>query len=135
MVITNIAALIWKRHQSHWNWIIMFSSLFVLFMALWMKSLLLTLAFIFGIAVSLKKMPDPAPPFALVEKALEYERKWLAASWGWKKSLQAFGLFSSVIYVLVCCWSESLMPLLLLVGIYANIACVYGNKRMGVDDL
>jgi len=135
MAVMNIATLVWKRHQSHWNWILMFGSLCVLLMALWMKSLFLTLAFIAGVAVSLKELPEPVPPFALIEKALDHERSWLAADWGWKKGLQAFGLFASVVYVLACCWSESLMPLLLLVGIYANIACVYGNKRMGIDDL
>lgn len=135
MAVTNIATFVWKRHQSHWNWILMLGSLCILLMSLWMKSLFLTLAFIVGVAVSLKELPDPVPPFALIEKALDHERSWLAADWGWKKGLQAFGLFASVVYVFVCCWGESLMPLLLLVGIYANIACVYGNKRMGIDDL
>ncbi|WP_320006429.1 hypothetical protein [Maridesulfovibrio sp.] len=113
----------------------MLVSLFVLFMALWMKSFFLTFSFILGMAISLKKLPDPVPPFALVEKFLRHERDWLAAPWSWKKGLQAFGIIASVIYVFVCCWGESLMLLLLLVGIYANIACVYGNKRMGIDDL
>lgn len=52
-----------------------------------------------------------------------------------EKGLQGFGMSASVVYVFFACWLESLMALLLLIGIYANIACVYGNKRMGIDDL
>ncbi|NDV22445.1 hypothetical protein FMS18_06950 [Desulfovibrio sp. JC022] len=113
----------------------MLGSLFVLVIALWVKSVLLTLSFIAGIAVSMLELPEPTPPFALVGKAIEHERNWLESPWGWKKGLQGFGMFASVVYVFLSCWGESLMALLLLVGIYANIACVYGNKRMGIDDL
>ncbi len=135
MALKNIAEIVWKRHQSHWNWIIMTGSVFVLLMALWTKSFFLTLAFIVGVAASMFELQEPDPPFVIVDKLLEYERNWLESPWGWKKGLQAFGMFASVVYIFVCCWIESLMGLLLLIGIYANIACVYGNKRMGIDDL
>ncbi|WP_239060965.1 hypothetical protein [Desulfovibrio sp. JC022] len=135
MALNNITSFVWKRHQNHWSWIIMLGSLFVLVIALWVKSVLLTLSFIAGIAVSMLELPEPTPPFALVGKAIEHERNWLESPWGWKKGLQGFGMFASVVYVFLSCWGESLMALLLLVGIYANIACVYGNKRMGIDDL
>jgi len=113
----------------------MTGSVFVLLMALWTKSFFLTLAFIVGVAASMFELQEPDPPFVIVDKLLEYERNWLESPWGWKKGLQAFGMFASVVYIFVCCWIESLMGLLLLIGIYANIACVYGNKRMGIDDL
>jgi hypothetical protein len=135
MALKNLTAFVWKRHQSHWNWIIMISSLFVLLVAVWMKSISLTLAFIAGVAVSMFELVDPDPPFVLVAKALEHERKWLEHPWGWKKGLQAFGIFASVIYVFLSCWWESLMALLLIAGIYANIVCVYDNKARGIDEL
>ncbi|WP_415714919.1 hypothetical protein [Maridesulfovibrio sp.] len=135
MAVKNIADIVWKRHQSHWNWILMLGALCVLLIALWMKSIFITLAFIAGFAVSMMELPDPQPPFALVDRLLEYERNWLESPWDWKKRLKAFGMLASVVYVFSCCWWESLMGLLLLVGLYANIACVYGNKRMGIDDL
>ncbi|WP_421903468.1 hypothetical protein [Maridesulfovibrio sp.] len=135
MAFRNISDLVWKRHQKHWNWIIMLGSLCVLLMALWTKSIVLGLAFIVGIGVSMLELPEPTPPFTIVDKLLEYERNWLELPWSWKKGLQGFGMFASVVYVFWSCWLESLMALLLLIGIYANIACVYGNKRMGIDDL
>ncbi|NDV26058.1 hypothetical protein FMR86_05270 [Desulfovibrio sp. JC010] len=113
----------------------MIGSFFVLLMALWTKSLFLTLAFIAGAAVSMMELPDPDPPFKLVDKLLEHERNWLESPWSWKKGLQGFGMFASVVYVFVCCWTGSLMLLLLLAGIYANVACVYDNKYRGIDDL
>ncbi|MFW5500158.1 MULTISPECIES: hypothetical protein [unclassified Maridesulfovibrio] len=135
MALKNISDLIWKRHQNHWNWIMMLGSLCVLFMALWTKSVFLGLAFIAGVGASMMELPEPTPPFALIDKVLKHERNWLESPWGWKKGLQGFGMSASVVYVFFACWLESLMALLLLIGIYANIACVYGNKRMGIDDL
>lgn len=135
MALKDISNFVWRRHEKHWNWIIMLGSLCVLLMALWMKSFFITLAFIVGVAVSMLELPEPIPPFAVVDKILEYERSWLKIPWGWKKGLQGFGMFASVVYIFLSCWGESLMALLLLVGIYANVACVYGNKAMGIDDL
>jgi len=131
----NVAEFVWKRHQSHWNWIIMICSLAVFLMALWWHSVILSFLTVVGTGCSLLKLSSPEPPFDRVEKILDYERKWLKSPWGWKKGLQLFGMVASFVYVCVACWEASVMALLLFVGICVNIACVYGNKAMGVDDL
>ncbi|CCO22677.1 conserved protein of unknown function [Maridesulfovibrio hydrothermalis AM13 = DSM 14728] len=135
MSFKNVTQFVWKRHQSHWNWIVMAGSLVVFLMALLTHSVLLFFTTAAGIVISLQKFPDPVPPFSWVAKMLECERKWLELPWSWKKSLQACGMVAGVIYVVCACWAGSIMALLLFIGLCANIACVYGNKAMGVDEL
>ncbi|WP_432734731.1 hypothetical protein [Maridesulfovibrio sp. FT414] len=135
MNIGSAAEYVWKRHQSHWNWIAMLGSLAVFLMALWFHSVVLFFVFLAGVVCSLCELPEPVPPFRRIDRLLDLERRWLAAPWGWKKGLQAFGLFFGAVYVCVSCWISSIMALLLFVGICVNIGCVYGNKAMGIDDL
>ncbi len=126
---------IWKRHQSHWNWIMMFCSALIFLMALWFHSILLFFVFAAGVVISLCELPPAVPPFKRIDRMLEIESRWLGAPWRWKKSLQTFGMFAATIYVCLSCWAGSTMALLLFIGICVNIGCVYGNKAMGIDDL
>lgn len=125
----------WERHQSHWNWILGMLSFCVFLLALWEHSIFIFVVAAGGCIGSLRKLPDPTPPFAWIEKVLESERAWLASPWGWKKGLQIFGLVSGLVFVLGACWFGSMMSLLLFVGLCVNIWCVHSNKMMGIDDL
>jgi len=113
----------------------MIGTLAVFLMALWSRSLLIFFVAGAGAVTALRKLPDPVPPFKRIEKILESERKWLRSPWSWKKVLQTFGMFAAVVYVCWACWVASIMALLLFIGICVNIACVYVNKAMGVDEL
>ncbi|SDK59803.1 hypothetical protein SAMN05660337_0940 [Maridesulfovibrio ferrireducens] len=125
----------WQRHQSHWNWILGVLGFGVFLLALWHRSFFIFLISMAGLWGSLIKLPDPTPPFTYIEKILETERSWIAKPWGWKKGFQVFGLVAGFIFVLVACWSGSLMSLLLFIGLCVNIWCVHDNKLMGIDDL
>ncbi|WP_235727741.1 hypothetical protein [Maridesulfovibrio frigidus] len=125
----------WERHQGHWNWILEVLSFCAFLLALWEHSIFIFLIAAGGFIGSLRKLPDPTPPFEHVEKILDTERMWLASPWGWKKGLQIFGLVSGFVFVFAACWFGSMMSLLLFVGLCVNIWCVHSNKLMGIDDL
>lgn len=130
-----IIEFVWKRHQGHWNWFFMAGSMVVFFMALWTHSIILFIVSAAFFGAALLELPDPEPRFVRIDRLLKVERKWLNSRWTLKKWFQAFGIFAAVVYLGFVFWENSILGILLFVGICAGIACVYGNKAMGVDEL
>ena len=139
MVVTpsELLSLALARHREPWNWTLQSAALACLCPALYFHSPLFLSATLVLFGVGFLRLEMGQPPanrwFRFVDRALVWERNWLAAPWNWPKTWRFCFVILAITAVGWALWASDLAALALAAGFGVLARVAAENKENGID--